>query len=271
MPKSALAKYSIKIVKRVVPLALLLYFIPKITVVFFLIGLIDVSRNRPLSLGVLNRYFFGNGVLTWLIAPLNLFIDLICIPFRNRGIYSIEDLPDDYRKEINKTIETLKKDPKLISRIREMAKTENRAMVFFRWYGRPVEGSLKVEGLDGDLKFVRTIGVSAFNAGRSTGFHFGPFRTTIRVLYNLNRIDSEDAFIEVGNTRQVWKENPLFIFDDTLMHRSVNESDEMRFCVFADIIRPSYMPAVLRTIVTLTQYAFFKVNFLFYKNWTFLR
>jgi beta-hydroxylase len=30
------------------------------------------------------------------------------------------------------------------------------------------------------------------------------------------------------------------MFDDTLLHRSVNDTDETRYCAFIDILRPSY-------------------------------
>ena len=144
-------------------------------------------------------------------------------------------------------------------------------MLFYRWYGRKYENSIELPGIEQDFRFIRTIGVSSFKSGVSTAFHFGPFRSTIRVLYNLNRIESDQVFIEVGDHKHLWKDEPLFIFDDTLMHRSVNESDELRYCVFADIIRPSYFPFVLKSIVSVIQNIFYRFNFIFYNKWKFIK
>ena len=40
--------------------------------------------------------------------------------------------------------------------------------------------------------------------------------------------------------------NPLFIFDDTLIHQSFNEEDDLRYCAFIDIIRPSYFDNIMK-------------------------
>ncbi len=87
----------------------------------------------------------------------------------------------------------------------------------------------------------------------------------------MNLIVSDNVFIQVRETIDCWKENPLFIFDDTLRNRSVNESDELRFCMFVYILRRSYVNGLLSAIVSTTRFVFSRVDFLFYKNWTFLR
>lgn len=264
-------RYLKKAAKRIIPLGLALYFIPIPTAIFFAFGLVDVTRNQPLSLFLFDKYFFGNGVLTWLISPFNLLIDVISLPFRNKGIYGIDDFPEKYASEINFIIETLKSKPEVLTQMAEYAKTEDRAMIFFKWYGKKLPSPIEIPEFENEFDYIRTIGISAFNAHRSTALHFGPFRSTIRVLYNLNRIESDDVFIEVGDHRQKWRDNQLFIFDDTLLHRSVNESDELRYCLFADVLRPSHVPGVLRIVVAVTQFVFLRVNYMFYKNWKFIR
>ncbi len=134
-----------------------------------------------------------------------------------------------------------------------------------------MDKQFEIPELQKDFNYIKTVGVSVFNKSSSTGLHFGPFRTTIRVLYNLSQISSEDVFIQVGDTVNRWKDNPLFIFNDTLRHRSVNKSDELRFCMFVDILRPSYVNGLLSAIVSTTRIVFGKINFIFYKNWTFIR
>ena len=43
--------------------------------------------------------------------------------------------------------------------------------------------------------------------------------------------------------------DPLFIFDDTLIHQSFNEEDDLRFCAFIDIIRPSHFDNIIKLIL----------------------
>jgi beta-hydroxylase len=71
----------------------------------------------------------------------------------------------------------------------------------------------------------------------------------------------------VGDVTSYWKDNKLFIFDDTLMHQSFNESDNIRYCLFVDILRPSVMPMLLRPFVKLVHVCFKSANFIFYKKW----
>ncbi|NNE67763.1 MAG: aspartyl/asparaginyl beta-hydroxylase domain-containing protein [Pyrinomonadaceae bacterium] len=264
-------RYTRKAIKILVPVSLGLYFIPKTLIVFFALGLLDASRNRPLNFSVLFSYFFGNGVLTWLLAPFNLLLDLLSLPYRNRGIYQLDDLPAEYREEIEETIAIFKRNPELIDKIVESSKRQERTMVFFRWYGRYSDKPFELSEFDRPFKYLRSAGISVFNKKSSTGLHFGPLRVTIRVLYNLNKMRNDDVFIEVGDYKQKWKDDPLFIFDDTLRHRSVNESGELRVCVFADVLRPSLVPIVFSSIVRIIRTIFKRANFLFYKNWKLLK
>jgi aspartyl/asparaginyl beta-hydroxylase (cupin superfamily) len=121
------------------------------------------------------------------------------------------------------------------------------------------------------FKYIRTIGVSIFNKKQSTGKHFGPLRITLRVLYNINQIDSDKVFIKVGNHINYWRENKLFIFDDTLQHQSCNQSDEVRYCMFVDILRPSLFPGLMSAILTCVRVMIARFNFAFYKHWAFIK
>ena len=80
-------------VKRIVPLALAIYFIPICIAVYVGLGLLDFARNKSRTLSSLDRYFAGNGIFTWLLSPFNLLMDVLALPFRNKGIYKITDLP----------------------------------------------------------------------------------------------------------------------------------------------------------------------------------
>ena len=91
------------------------------------------------------------------------------------------------------------------------------------------------------LNYIKTIGVSLFREKTSTSRHFGPMRLTYRILYNFNKVKKLVLTLKLMGQLIFGKRNPLFIFDDTLIHQSFNEEDDIRYCAFIDIIRPSYL------------------------------
>ena len=121
-------------------------------------------------------------------------------------------------------------------------------MIFFKWYGENIDTFVNAPAFHRPWKYVQTIGVSVFNKKVSTSKHFGPIRPTLRILYNLNDIDDNSAYIVVGNVTHYWKDGKLFIFDDTLMHQSFNESDKIRYCLFVDMLRPSPLPGPIALV-----------------------
>jgi len=259
-----------KAVKRIVPAALAVYVFPITFTVFVGFGLLDFVRNKRRTLVTLDRYFAGNGFFTWLLSPFNLLMDLLALPYRNKGIYQLADLPKPYRDEITALIDAAHRSD-LVGKLNSKLGEYKRGMIFFKWYGKNVQTSVDVPEFHRPYKFVRTIGVSIFNTRQSTGKHFGPLRVTLRVLYNINQIDSRDVYIKVGNHVNYWRENKLFIFDDTLQHQSCNRSDEVRYCLFVDILRPSLLPGVMGAILTCVRMAIARFNFAFYKHWAFIK
>jgi len=251
-------------------LALALYFIPWIFATYVVLGLIDVMRNSQRTIRTLDRYFAGNGVFTWLLSPFNLLMDLFCLPYWNRGIYRLQDMPADYQMEI-KTLIQAASDRNLVGLLESKMKEKKRGMIFFKWYGLNIPGSVDMPEYHQSFKYIRTIGVSIFNKKQSTGEHFGPLRVTLRVLYNINDIDNKNVFLTVGNKKHYWQENKLFIFDDTLQHQSCNESDAMRYCLFVDILRPSPWPWLMSGILTSIRIMMAPLKAVFYKHWSFIK
>jgi len=245
---------------------LLVYFLPKLTMFYLLCGIYDVSRNKPLNGEVLRRYFIGNGVLTWLLSPFNILIDVLTLPYVNKGVYRLQDLPAGHQYEIARLID-LAQAEKLVERLESRAQKFQRTMIFFKWYGTNVDTFLDILAFHESWKWVQTIGVSVFNRKNSTSKHFGYVRATLRVLYNLNDLADSSARITVGDGTNVWRENKLFIFDDTLMHQSFNETDEARYCLFVDIIRPAPLPLLLKPAIALVRVAATTFKHVFYKNW----
>jgi beta-hydroxylase len=245
-------------------LAVGFYFIPIITSIFVLCGLIDVMRNENKNASLFAGYFAGNGIFTWLLSPLNLLVDLISR--RNPGVWRLEDFPADYRGEIEAVLDTFKRrQQEIIADIDAVFPSGRRGMYVYQWYGKQHIDT--IPEFNRRYKYIRTIAVSVFSGRESTSFHFGPLRLTVRVLYNLRPAVTDKIFIQCGNTKNLWYEHPLFIFDDTLLHRSVNEHDGRRYCVFMDIMRPSPLPGVLSAALAVISTGVGRINAVFYKNW----
>ncbi len=78
----------------------------------------------------------------------------------------------------------------------------------------------------------------------------------------------DSAYIVVGRNKHYWRSEKLFIFDDTLFHQSINESDQPRYCLFVDIIRPTMLHAVLNAFVqTIGRLTASGANKLFFRQW----
>ncbi len=260
-------KYSVRrVLFPVCVLGPLAYFFPKIALVYALCGAYDVSRNRGLNGETLRRYFIGNGVLTWVLSPVNALLDLLSLPHVNKGIYRLEDLPQGHQEEVRRLIAAAK-EADLVRQLDERSKDNQRTMVFFRWYGTNINTFLDVPAFHQPWKYIETIGVSIFNRKVSTSKHFGYLRASLRVLYNLNDMKDRSAYIVVGDKTHYWCDEKLFIFDDTLLHLSANETEQPRYCLFVDMLRPSPFPQVMRGVIALVRLLTQSFKGIYYKHW----
>src|SRR5438132_537104 len=75
------------------PVALAAYFFPVFFLIYLVLGLLDFARNKRRTLAALDRYFAIRGFSTWLLSPFNLLMDLFTLPYRNKGVYQLSDLP----------------------------------------------------------------------------------------------------------------------------------------------------------------------------------
>ncbi|MEH6630476.1 MAG: aspartyl/asparaginyl beta-hydroxylase domain-containing protein [Halopseudomonas aestusnigri] len=252
----------------IVPLTVLLYLVPIFTIVFIALGVIDLSRHNKITPKLAKKYFTGNGLLTWALSPINLFLDLISR--KNKYVYKLNDFPDQHRQEIQDVLTIFDEGKEeIIKNIRAQLDGKSRGMLFYKWYGKNTNTA--VPAFNKEFKYIKTIGVSVFNKKKSTSLHFGPLRLTLRVLYNLTPIKSDNIFIEVDGKKHFWHDDPLFIFDDTLQHQSINEEDHERYCVFVDVLRPSYFTGFQNIFMKVMQVVFLKINGIFYKNWAVLK
>ncbi len=242
------------------------FFFPKIALFYAVCGAYDVGRNSPLNLSTLRRYFIGNGFPTWVLSPFNILLDLLSLPYVNKGVYQLGDLPPAYQDEVKRLIQAAR-DANLVGQLEEAAKKYPRTMVFFRWYGVNKDTFFDVPAFHQPWKYIQTIGVSVFSKKVSTSLHFGFMRASLRILYNLNDMNDDSAYIVVGNTTSYWRENKLFIFDDTLLHQSFNETDQTRYCLFVDMVRPSPFPGVMRAVISGVRFLTQSFKFIYYQNW----
>lgn len=248
----------------------LLYFLPWLTLFYLACGIIDLSRHRKFTAEQIQKYFLGNGILTWLLSPINLLADLFA--HRNIGTYRLEDLPPAHRAEIEACVNAFVENGPLIKQqVAEKLGASKRGMLTFKWFNAQQETRLRIPAFEQNYRYIKTIAVSVFNTREQTSWHYGPLRLTFRVLFNLDPINSRDVFIEVDDKTHYWVDQPLFIFDDTFFHRSINNADQVRYCLFMDIVRPNYASAAFNAAVTAMAFISGSLKTMFYKNWSFIR
>ncbi|WP_300628811.1 aspartyl/asparaginyl beta-hydroxylase domain-containing protein [Pseudomonas sp.] len=270
MSKNAVGKKLVSLAW-VVGVLLFMDVFPHISLAFLLLvlfcGVYDFLRNGLYDRATIKKYFIGNGRNTWILAPFNTLFDLLSS--RNRHVYTMQDLPPAWREDLQHVIDdAMTRKEEIIDYLDERMAEKKRGMLFFQWYGRPIETTLDIPQLRKKLPFVKTIGVSVFNENRSTSFHFGPLRMMFRVLYNMAPAPHhEGVYIQVGKHKHYWHNDPLFIFDDTLMHASFNKNDAKRYCLFIDIVRPTLVPSVLNAVISGFAGLVFTLRRVFYKNW----
>jgi len=246
------------------------YFFPKITLFYFICGAYDVSRNHPLTLSTIRRYFMGNGVLLWALSPINVLLDLFSLPYVNKGVYRLEDLPRHHQDEIERFVKATN-EADLVQKSEEQVKRHNRAMIFWRSYGVKVDAPVEVPAFEKPWKHIKTIGLSVFNKKTTTSPHFGWLRPTFRLLYNINDITDRSAYIVVGDTTHYWCDDKLFIFDDTLLHLSANDTNQLRYCMFVDILRPSPFPGIMGAVVAAEGWLNKRFDLIKLSGWTLLK
>ncbi len=248
-----------RLTKRFVVIGIVTYLYWPITAVFMGASFYDVMRQKNKDkLFVLKQYFLVNGALTWIFSPLNLLIDILSLPFINKQVYKLEQLPQKHQEDIKKILEQTPKK-QITDSINALTSTSERTMMFYKWYGFNIENNYPCPLFHEKFKRVLTIGVSNFKPNSETSKHFGWLRAGIRVLINIDENVDEQAYLDVNNKRHVWAtDGPLFIFDDTVMHQSFNLTDKPRNCLFIDIVRPSPFSFLISGLVK--TFGFISIN-----------
>jgi beta-hydroxylase len=205
-----------------------------------------------------------------MLSPFNLFMDLLCA--HNYKVYELKNLPEDCQREIRDLMATCNAHPEIITELSRRMEQKKRGMIFFKWYGKNIKNdTLAIPEFHKECKYIKTIGVSIFNKKQQTSIHYGPLRITLRVLYNLVPLQNDGVYIKAADRKHLWHENPLFIFDDTIVHQSVNGSDHLRYCMFVDILRPSRALPVVGGLLSVVKTLIASFNRIFYGNWEMIK
>ncbi len=256
-------KLTSRLLKRFIPIAIITFFYWPITAVYFAASVYDVARHKNINKRfIFKQYFLVNGALTWMLSPFNMLIDIICLPFINKQVYKLKDMPKKHQEEIRDILENCP-NKEISDSLNKLKSTSDRTMMFYKWYGFNVETDHPCALFHKNFKRVLTIGVSNFKPKSKTSQHFGWSRAGVRVLINIDDAVDDLAYIEVNNKRHVWKtDGPLFIFDDTVLHQSFNLSEKSRNCLFIDVTRPSLFPFFINGLVKFMGYVSMNVPFI---------
>ena len=68
--------------------------------------------------------------------------------------------------------------------------------------------------------------------------HRDPFAGSLRYHLGLMTPNSQDCRIVIDGTPHVWRDGEDILFDETYLHHAVNDTDEARIILFADVMRP---------------------------------
>ncbi|MEP3428664.1 MAG: aspartyl/asparaginyl beta-hydroxylase domain-containing protein [Roseibium sp.] len=260
-------KSTRRLLRVVIPLGILFWFVPWVAVLFLVCGVLDLARHKRFDATLISKYFSGNGLFTWLLSPINLCFDLISK--RHDYRMEVDNFLVEERAEIKEMLKVFDdRREEIMADLKFRMGDKRRGMVFYRWYDQGADTS--IPEFNRNYKYIKTIGVSLFKGQEKTSLHFGPLRLTIRLLYNLTPRQSDEIFIEVNGDKHYWHDDPLFIFDDTIQHRSVNGEDGLRACAFVDVLRPSNFARLQNACVKICNVLMSGRNRVFYKNWDML-
>lgn len=260
-------RYTKKVLKRAAPLLIVGVIYPPLAMVYLACGIYEVLRHGRDRAAIAHHFFLVNGGLTWALSPMNTLIDILSLPFVNKKIYKLSDFPKAYQEEIRQVTEGCPVE-EIIAEVHRRRQADERTMLIYKWYGFNNAGA-SCSQFQKKFKYIQTIGVSTFYPQTKTSKHFGWLRAGVRVLYNIGPAPSEGAYIVVNGTKHTWcKDGPLFMFDDTVVHQSFNLTENERHCLFIDVLRPSYVPMLLRSLINFMGFVWTRLPFLGkHSNW----
>lgn len=101
---------------------------------------------------------------------------------------------------------------------------------------------------------MKTAFFSVLPPGTHLQEHRGPYNGVIRCLLGLKIPKAKEMCgFRIGEEIRHWETGKCMLFDDTFRHEAWNNSDEIRVCLFLDVVRPLKFPmSVLNNLLLKT-------------------
>ena len=267
---SRIFKRTFKATRKIAVLGLAIYFIPAITAFFLSCGALDVLRNRRRTFSTLDRYFAGNGLFTLLLSPFNLFMDLLSLPYWNKGIYQIGDLPRPHQDEINTVIEAaLKQD--LVGKLEAKMEGQKRGMIFFKWYGKNINNSLDIPEFHQQFQVHPHHRRLHFQQKTIDRQALRPAPRDLARALQHQRHEGQERLHQSRQSHQLLAGQQALHLRRHAAAPVVQQFRRRRYCMFLDILRPSLLPRVTSAILSGIRLLMAPFNSIFYQHWTFLK
>ena len=122
-------------------------------------GALDVGRQKNVTVELIEKYFMGNGILTWLLSPINLLADLLS--YRNKLVYRLEDLParPSQRDRDFSVREFVANGDRIKEHVAKKFGQSKRCMLTFKWFAEPQSTELKLPAFEQEFRHIKTIAI----------------------------------------------------------------------------------------------------------------
>lgn len=227
--------------------------INSLIIVLVLILIIEYDRNYSISWTVKDYYSIPG------MPMVGLYNNLIRVHTPNHPaiMYDVHNwfprhyLLKDNWQVISKEVDYIYRNyqlPKMHELSSEFNKiSDNKWSVFvLKWYSDPSDKNCELApytcNILKQLPEIRACMFSIIGPGNYIPPHKGPYKGSLRYHLALKVPKEGDCYIEVDNTKYYWKEGEDIVFDDTYIHKVVNNTSETRIVLFCDVDRPMVGP-----------------------------
>lgn len=113
---------------------------------------------------------------------------------------------------------------------------------YLKWYGEPLPSARELCPQTVELvESIPELNAAMFallGPHSQLVVHRDPFAGSLRYHLGLITPNSEDCRIVIDGTPHVWRDGQDVLFDETYLHHAVNDTDQARIILFADVMRP---------------------------------
>ena len=105
---------------------------------------------------------------------------------------------------------------------------------------------------------IRNVTISILDGKRQIPIHCGYFKGYIRYLFCVIEPKTDHAFIYINKKKYIFRENKGILWDDIFPHQVYNMSNDIRVCLFIDVLRTLDSPVynyLLKKLVSLSKFS----------------